>query len=107
VVTAGDEERRKLHLAAVFCNNFVNHLYVLVEEYCNKEGLDFSLLLPLIRETSDRLEELPAAKAQTGPAIRNDASTIEKHLEMLGSYPIMKELYSVLTESIKRKEREG
>ncbi|HVG41178.1 MAG TPA: DUF2520 domain-containing protein, partial [Chitinophagaceae bacterium] len=54
VVAAGDEQRVKLHLAAVFCNNFVNHIYKLTEKYCLDEGLDFSLLLPLIKETADR-----------------------------------------------------
>src|SRR5688572_15151435 len=72
VVEADDAERMKLHLAAVFCNNFVNHLYALTESYCKKENLDFNLLLPLIRETAARLEEIPASASQTGPAIRND-----------------------------------
>src|SRR5438067_303912 len=44
VVIAGDEERAKLHLAAVFCNNFVNHLFALMQHYCTSEGLDFDLL---------------------------------------------------------------
>src|SRR4051812_25068475 len=58
VVEADDIMRTKLHLAAVLCNNFVNHLYLLTEDYCKKEGISFSLLLPLIRETATRLEEM-------------------------------------------------
>ena len=50
----GDDQRLKLHLAAVLCNNFVNHLYALTERYCKMEGLDFQLLLPLIKETAAR-----------------------------------------------------
>src|SRR5690242_21497823 len=50
VVEAGDEQRMKLHLAAVIVNNFVNHLYAMAEMYCKKEGLDFYLLLPLRSE---------------------------------------------------------
>lgn len=100
VVEAGDEERMKLHLAAVFVNNFVNHLYALAEKYCKKEGLDFSLLLPLIAETASRLNDIPPSQSQTGPAIRNDRVTIEKHLELLKDYPELKRVYTLLTESI-------
>lgn len=100
VIEAGDEQRQKLHLAAVFCNNFVNHLYALAEDYCKKEGLDFDLLLPLIRETAERLEEIPPSRSQTGPAIRNDRATIEKHLDLLKQHPQLQKVYAVLTESI-------
>jgi predicted short-subunit dehydrogenase-like oxidoreductase (DUF2520 family) len=101
VVEAGDEKRQKLHLAAVFCNNFVNHLYALAESYCKNEGLDFELLLPLIRETASRAEELLPSQSQTGPAVRNDAATIEKHLQLLAAYPHLKNIYEVFTSSIR------
>jgi hypothetical protein len=84
----------------VFCNNFVNHLYVLTEQYCKKEGLDFYMLLPLIKETASRLEDVPPSTTQTGPAIRNDKATLEKHMELLESYPYMKKIYSLISESI-------
>lgn len=100
VVEAGDEERLKLHLAAVVCNNFVNHLYALAEGYCKKEGIDFNLLHPLIEETAARLKDIPPSQSQTGPALRNDRTTIEKHLELLKKYPQLKKVYEVLTESI-------
>ena len=100
VVEADDEQRLKLHLAAVFCNNFVNHLYVLAEDYCKNEGIDFDLLIPLIKETASRLEEVSALQSQTGPAIRNDRDTINKHLELLNSYPQLKKMYELFTESI-------
>lgn len=100
VVEANDEERLKIHLAAVFCNNFVNHLYALTEQYCKKEGLDFYLLLPLIKETAARLDDIPPSQTQTGPAIRNDRETMNKHLELLNHYPELKKIYSLLSESI-------
>ena len=102
VTTADDEHRVKLHLAAVFCNNFVNHLYVLMEEYCRKEDLDFSLLIPLIQETAGRLSEIDPSGAQTGPAIRGDSNTIAKHLLLLEGHPHLKELYQFFTRSIQR-----
>jgi predicted short-subunit dehydrogenase-like oxidoreductase (DUF2520 family) len=100
VVEAGDEQRVKLHLAAVFVNNFVNHIYALAEQYCDEERLDFQLLLPLIKETAESLSEIPASAAQTGPAMRNDKATIEKHLALLEKHPQLKKVYQALTESI-------
>jgi predicted short-subunit dehydrogenase-like oxidoreductase (DUF2520 family) len=100
VVVADDDKRKKVHLAAVFCNNFVNHLYALAERYCKKEGIDFRLLLPLILETAGRVEFVSPGISQTGPAIRNDQSTMEEHLKMLESYPEMKKLYALLSQSI-------
>jgi predicted short-subunit dehydrogenase-like oxidoreductase (DUF2520 family) len=100
VVEANDETRVKLHLAAVMVNNFTNHLYALVEKYCKEEGLDFFLLQPLIRETVSRLENISPAKSQTGPAIRGDYNTIEKHRELLNKYPQLKKIYELFSESI-------
>jgi predicted short-subunit dehydrogenase-like oxidoreductase (DUF2520 family) len=100
VYAASDETRLKLHLAAVMVNNFTNHLYALVEKYCNEEGLDFYLLLPLIKETASRLDEISPAKTQTGPAVRNDTTTIEKHQLLLQQYPQLRRLYEQFTESI-------
>ena len=100
VVEANDETRVKLHLAAVMVNNFTNHLYTLVERYCKEEDLDFYLLLPLIRETASRLENIPPSKSQTGPATRGDYTTIDKHIELLNKYPQLKKLYQLFTESI-------
>ena len=100
VVDAGDEERAKLHLAAVFCNNFVNHLYTLMEQYCKDEQLDFQLLLPLIKETSARVQNVAPSGAQTGPAARNDEATIQRHLQLLASHPRLKDFYLLFTKSI-------
>jgi predicted short-subunit dehydrogenase-like oxidoreductase (DUF2520 family) len=100
VFVAGDEMRVKLHLAAVMVNNFTNHLYALMETYCREEGLDFHLLLPLIKETASRLDDVSPSKTQTGPAVRNDTTTIEKHLDLLQKYPQLKRMYELFTESI-------
>lgn len=100
VVEAGDEARAKIHLAAVMVNNFSNHLYALVEKYCREEGLDFYLLLPLIKETAMRLDVVSPLKSQTGPALRGDHPTIEKHLALLENYPQLKRIYELMSESI-------
>jgi predicted short-subunit dehydrogenase-like oxidoreductase (DUF2520 family) len=95
-----DESRLKIHLAAVVTNNFTNHLYALAENYCKSEHLDFDLLKPLIKETASRIEDLSPSKIQTGPAVRNDVKTIDKHMNLLNDYPELKALYLKLSNSI-------
>ena len=101
VAEANDEERRKLHLAAVITNNFSNYIFSLVEKYCNDEGVDFRLLIPLLAETVSRMRDHSPSELQTGPAIRNDASTIEKHRGLLENYPKLLEVYEFFTERIR------
>ena len=100
VAEADDAQRLKLHLAAVFCNNFVNHIYALMEDYCHKENLDFNLLIPLIKETTLRLTTISPSSVQTGPATRADKATIDKHLALLASHQHLKQLYEMMTKSI-------
>ena len=101
VVTMDSNQRKGLHLAAVFANNFVNHLYHMGQQICEERHLPFEILLPLIRETAHKLERLAPIDAQTGPARRGDASTIARHLVMLKD-PDQKEIYLKLTDSIKK-----
>jgi predicted short-subunit dehydrogenase-like oxidoreductase (DUF2520 family) len=100
-IITGDE-RLKLHVAAVLVSNFTNHLYSLAADYCQKEGLQFSELLPLIEETANRLKHTAPAQAQTGPAIRFDNETIQKHLYLLAQHPHLQQIYQILTESIQQ-----
>ncbi len=97
---AGDEERFRLHIAAVFINNFTNHLYALAESFCKKEQVPFQLLYPLIEETARRVMHQDPAQLMTGPAIRGDSQTIEKHLQKLEAHPELKKIYQQLTASI-------
>ena len=92
------EQRKNLHIAAVFVNNFVNHLYHLGNEICNENKVPFEILQPLIQETSNKIAELSPFEAQTGPAKRNDVKTIEKHKAMLTTN--QQEIYTLLTKSI-------
>jgi len=99
VIEISSEERQKLHLAAVFVNNFVNHIYHISESYLEENKIPFDLLKPLIKETARKIESLAPSEAQTGPARRNDLKTIEKHLHLLEDSPY-KTLYKQLTEAI-------
>ena len=96
------EERKTLHLAAVFVNNFVNHLYAVGADILHDKKLDFDLLKPLIRETAEKIESLRPIDAQTGPAKRNDQNTINTQLKMLQDKPEFQKIYSFATESIFR-----
>lgn len=94
------EERVKLHLSAVFACNFTNHLLAISSEILRKNKLDFELLKPLIRETMEKgLRENPL-EVQTGPAIRYDQLTIERHLDMIQNQPEFYQIYRAMTESI-------
>ena len=97
---AGDAARLKLHVAATFANNFTNHLYTLAADLCEKEGIDFTLLQPLIHETARRLEQYPPREVQTGPAARGDRETIDRHLQVLSNYQDMSVLYRQFSDQI-------
>ncbi len=94
------EERRQLHLAAVFACNFVNHCYALSAQVLEKAGMNFEVMLPLIEETADKVHSMHPRDAQTGPAIRYDEQVIETHLQMLNHNPLTRELYQRMSQSI-------
>jgi len=97
VSVADDIIRRKMHVAAVVVNNLTNHLYSLAEEFCKEEGVDFSLLQPLIEETAFRMRQASPQLLQTGPAVRGDLETIQKQVALLERYPYLKKAYEALT----------
>lgn len=102
VYEASSEQRKSLHLVAVFTCNFTNHMYVLAAELLKKYGLPFEAMLPLIDETARKVHELEPLAAQTGPAVRYDENVIDEHLRMLADEPQMLELYREISENIHR-----
>lgn len=92
-------QRKALHVAAVFVNNFVNHLYKIGADICQENNIPFEILKPLIQETASKLDTLSAHDAQTGPAKRNDIQTIATHLAFLKDEN-QKNIYKILTQSI-------
>lgn len=93
------EQRKSLHVAAVFVCNFVNHLYQIGSEICLENNIPFEILLPLITETADKIKSISPADAQTGPAKRNDTQTINAHLNFLTN-ETQKDIYKLITKSI-------
>ena len=100
VYDVDSQQRRILHLAAVFACNFPNYLYTVAQQLLAQHQLDFDMIRPLIAETADKaLQQLPAT-VQTGPAVRNDVTTMNKHLEMLQNEPLMQQVYELLSQGI-------
>lgn len=94
--------RQKMHLAAVFINNFSNHCIAIGQRIAQDIGIDPQLFRPIIKETYSKVLELSAIESQTGPAKRWDRNIICKHLEILNSYPNEQEIYRILSENIHR-----
>lgn len=99
VYQINSEQRKALHVSAVFVSNFTNHLYQIGQEICEKHRMPFEILMPLIEETANKIKTLNPDEAQTGPAKRNDLTTIEAHLKFL-SNENQKNIYKTLTKSI-------
>lgn len=100
VSEASSEQRKCLHLAAVFTCNFTNHMYTLASRLLEQHGLSFDTMLPLVEETAAKVHSLTPEQAQTGPAVRYDRNVIDSHLQMLADKPQMQEIYRLLSESI-------
>jgi predicted short-subunit dehydrogenase-like oxidoreductase (DUF2520 family) len=106
------EKRAIIHLAAVFVNNFPNHLFTIAEALCKEAGVSINVILPIAKETVENLKDGAPSKSQTGPASRNDKRIINKHLSLLShrtligkTHPMYKEVYEVLTKSIVQAHR--
>ena len=94
--------RKHLHLAAVFACNFVNHCYALSAEVLAAKGLPFSVMLPLVDETAQKVHELAPREAQTGPAVRGDQNVMQMQASMLEEKPEVKAIYEALSNDIQR-----
>jgi len=94
------DQRKKVHLAAVFANNFSNHLFAIAEHMLTHEKISFDLLRPLIPETALKIQHDSPLEMQTGPAKRGDIAVMEDHLKMLSNKKKFKEIYKLISESI-------
>jgi len=99
-------QRKSLHLAAVFANNFANLMIELSEDLLEKSDIDRTILHPLILETANKVLMQSAKVSQTGPAARGDLETLEMHRKLLGEDNTYREIYDRLTEEIYRRTHE-
>ncbi len=102
VLAMDSPTRLNLHIAAVFACNFSNHMYAIAEHIAHSKGIDFSLLMPLIIEAASKIKEISPLEAQTGPAVRYDTGTLEKHLELLADHPDLQHIYKIISENIQQ-----
>ena len=101
VYEMGSQERKLMHIAAVFACNFTNHLLTISKDILSEgTGLDFEILKPLVKETLEKSLLLGSENSQTGPAIRKDKTVIKEHIEMLKGNPQYQEIYSKISERI-------
>ena len=100
VYELSSEDRKYLHLSAVFACNFANHCYAISQELLEEHGILFDVMLPLINETAAKVHEMKPKDAQTGPAVRYDENVIGKQSKLLENHPHFKKVYDSMSKSI-------
>jgi predicted short-subunit dehydrogenase-like oxidoreductase (DUF2520 family) len=100
VYKISSEERKALHVAAVFASNFTNHMLTLAKDIASDNKIDFELLKPLIVETINKSLTIGPENAQTGPAKRGDLEILDKHMEFLGKEETIAEIYKIISQDI-------
>ena len=100
VYLLSSEDRKYLHLSAVFACNFANHCYAISQELLEEHGIPFDVMLPLINETAAKVHEMKPKDAQTGPAVRYDENVIGKQSKLLENHPHFKKVYDSMSKSI-------
>ncbi len=96
-----EQTRKYLHIAGVYANNFANAMFIEAQQLLEHAQLPPQVLIPLIRETVEKLNYMSALEGQTGPAARHDLRIIEKHISMLAD-PLQKQIYQLVSEQIIR-----
>ncbi len=102
VYEVNSEQRKSLHLSAVFACNFSNYMYQIANDLCNQNHVNFDILKPLIIETANKIINQSPLEVQTGPAKRNDITTIKKQLQLLENHKNYQDIYQLITENIQK-----
>jgi predicted short-subunit dehydrogenase-like oxidoreductase (DUF2520 family) len=97
-----DHQKSILHVAAVFVNNFTNHLYSIAKQLTDQHAINFDILKPLILETAIKIKQHEPKEMQTGPARRGDKKTIQNHLDLLHNHPDWTQIYQLFSQAIEK-----
>ncbi len=100
ITVINSNQRKKIHLAAVFASNFTNWMFTQSESILKDAGLDFSIIHALIAQSVNNVIQAGPENAQTGPAKRNDFEVLDAHMEMLINKPDLQNLYKIITQQI-------
>ena len=99
------DQRRVLHMTAVFAGNFTNFMYSIAEDLLHEHGIPFDMLKPLIRQTAENIEYPDLFSMQTGPAVREDSEIMERHRNLIKDHDLYKEIYDLISKSIIQQKR--
>ena len=100
VIRLSSADRKYLHLAAVWACNFTNYCYTVASDILGEHGIPFDVMLPLINETTEKIQKICPKAAQTGPAVRGDRNVMSKQLELMNGKEDLQELYKMLSKGI-------
>lgn len=100
IMQSNYEQRKYIHLTAVFACNFTNHLFAKAKEISDSQNIPFDYFFPLINETVEKIHEISPKEAQTGPAIRDDVKVLKSHETLLEDKDA-KAIFEVMNISIK------
>ncbi len=96
------QKRLQMHTAAVFATNFVNYMFTLAYDIAKP---DFTFLLPTAIEAVRKAFLNTPMTSQTGPALRGDTGTMNRHIELLeqGGFTEHAKVYRQMSECIMKK----
>lgn len=100
VITLSSADRKYLHLAAVWACNFTNYCYTVASDILSEHDIPFDVMLPLINETTEKIQHIGPKAAQTGPAVRGDKNVMSQQLELMSDRADLQELYKMLSKGI-------
>ena len=100
VIRLSSADRKYLHLAAVWACNFTNYCYTVASDILGEHGIPFDVMLPLINETTEKIQKISPKEVQTGPAVRGDRNVMSKQLELMNGKEDLQELYKMLSKGI-------
>lgn len=100
VLRLSSADRKYIHLAAVWACNFTNYCYMVASDILGEHGIPFDVMLPLINETTEKIQKISPKEAQTGPAVRGDRNVMSKQLELMNGKEDLQELYKMLSKGI-------
>lgn len=92
--------RQILHLASVFVDNFPTAMYAIAQQLCRENDLPFDLLHSLLQGAADKVQWGDVRHLMTGPAVRDDLCTLDRHRQLLDRYPLYLDIYNELTHLI-------